>query len=81
MAPAPATARCNGAVPIFKLASSWQPHKLADETGAHGHYCPITIGAAYGDGAFGDEVQFSRIKTPLLLIPFVAIRITKSRLR
>ena len=28
-------------------------------------------------GAFGDEVQFSRIKTPLLLILFVAIRITE----
>ena len=51
-----------------------------DETGAHGHYCPITIGAAYGDGAFGDEAQFSRIKTPLLLIPFVAIRITEKPL-
>lgn len=51
-----------------------------DETGAHGHYCPIAIGAAYGDGAFGDEAQFSRIKTPLLLIPFVAIRMTKKPL-
>ena len=51
-----------------------------DETGAHGHYCPITIGAAYGDGAFGDEVQFSRIKTPLLLVPFVAIRVTEKPL-
>jgi hypothetical protein len=47
-----------------------------DETGAHGHYCPIAIGAAFSDGAFGDKAQFSRVKTPLLLIPFVAIRTT-----
>ena len=33
-----------------------------NETGALGNYCPITIGAAYGDGAFGDEVQFSRVR-------------------
>ena len=63
---------------------SWRHHgnltSWPDETGAHGHYCPITIGAAYGDGAFGDEVQFSRIKTPLLLIPFLAIRTTKKPL-
>ena len=51
-----------------------------DKTGAHGHYCPIAIGAAYCDGAFGDEAKFSRIKIPLLLIPFVAIRITKTPL-
>ena len=60
---------------------SWRHHgnltSWPDETGAHGHYCPITVGAAYGDGAFGDEAQFSRIKTPLLLIPFVAMRITE----
>ena len=63
---------------------SWRHHgdltSWPDETGVHGHYCPITIGAAYGDGAFGDEAQFSRIKTPLLLIPFVAIRITEKPL-
>ena len=63
---------------------SWRHHgnltSWPDETGVHGHYCPITIGAAYGDGAFGDEAQFSRIKTPLLLIPFVAIRITETPL-
>ncbi len=51
-----------------------------EETGVHGHYCPIAIGAAYGDGAFGDEAQFSRIKTPLLLIPFAAIRLTEKPL-
>ena len=63
---------------------SWRHHgnltSWPDETGAHGHYCPITVGAAYGDGAFGDEAQFSRIKTPLLLIPFVAIRVTETPL-
>ena len=63
---------------------SWRRHgnltSWPDETGAHGHYCPITIGAAYGDGAFGDEAQFSRIKTPLLLIPFVASRTTETPL-
>ena len=31
-----------------------------------------------GDGAFGDEMQFSRIKTPLLLILFVAIASKKT---
>ena len=66
------------------LYLSWRHHgnltSWPDETGTHGHYCPITIGAAYGDGAFGDEAQFSRIKTPLLLIPFVAIRITETPL-
>ncbi len=51
-----------------------------DKPGTHGHYCPITIGAAYGDGAFGDEAQFLGIKTPLLLIPFVAIRVTETPL-
>ena len=51
-----------------------------EETGLHGHYCPIAIGAAYGDGAFGDEAQFSRIKAPLLLIPFAAIRMTEKPL-
>ena len=45
-----------------------------DKTGDRGHYCPIAIGAAYGDGAFGDEVQLPRIRLPLLLIPFVALR-------
>ena len=63
---------------------SWRHHgnltSWPDEPGAHGHYCPITIGAAYGDGAFGDEAQFSRIKTPLLLVPFVAIRVTEKPL-
>ena len=63
---------------------SWRHHgnltSWPDETGAHGHYCPITVGAAYGDGAFGDEAQFSRIKTPLLLIPFVASRTTETPL-
>jgi len=51
-----------------------------EETGIYGHYCPIAIGAAYGDGAFGDEAKFSRIKTPLLLIPFVAIRVAEKPL-
>ena len=51
-----------------------------DETGIYGHYCPIAIGAAYSDGAFGDEAKFSRIKTPLLLIPFVAIRVAEKPL-
>ena len=63
---------------------SWRHHgnltRWPDKTGAQGHYCPITIGAAYGDCAFCDEAQFSRIKTPLLLIPFVAIRTTEKPL-
>ncbi|MFZ8924098.1 DUF3726 domain-containing protein [Alphaproteobacteria bacterium LSUCC0226] len=45
-----------------------------DVTGDQGHYCPIATGAAYGDGLFGDEVEFSRMRTPLLLIPFIALR-------
>ena len=45
-----------------------------NKTGEKHHYCPIAIGAAYGDGAFGDEVQLPHIRSPLLLIPFVAIR-------
>ena len=56
------------------------PTSWPNETGALGNYCPITLGAAYGDGAFGDEAQFSRVKTPLLLIPFVAIRTTEKPL-
>ena len=45
-----------------------------DDTARDGHYCPIATGAAYGDGVFGDEVQFSRVRTPLLLAPFIALR-------
>jgi len=44
-----------------------------DLTGDTGHYCPIATGASYGDGVFADEVEFSRIRMPLLLIPFVAL--------
>ena len=44
------------------------------DTARDGHYCPIATGAAYGDGVFGDEVQFARVRTPLLLIPFIALR-------
>ena len=49
-----------------------------DDTASDGHYCPIATGAAYGDGMFGDEVQFARVRTPLLLIPFIALRATNS---
>ena len=49
-----------------------------DDTASDGHYCPIATGAAYGDGMFGDEVQFARVRTPLLLIPFIAPRATNS---
>ena len=49
-----------------------------DNTARDGHYCPIATGAAYGDGVFGDEVQFARVRTPLLLIPFIALRATNS---
>jgi len=38
-----------------------------DDTACDGHYCPIATGAAYGDGVFGDDVQFARVRTPLLL--------------
>ena len=49
-----------------------------DDTARDGHYCPIATGAAYGDGVFGDEVQFARVRTPLLLIPFIALRAAHS---
>jgi hypothetical protein len=49
-----------------------------DDTARDGHYCPIATGAAYGDGVFGDEVQFARVRTPLLLIPFIALRAANS---
>ena len=49
-----------------------------DDTACNGHYCPIATGAAYGDGVFGDEVQFIRVRTPLLLIPFIALRAANS---
>ena len=49
-----------------------------DETGDDGHYCPIATGAAYGDGVFGDAAQFTRIRSPLLLIPFVALRASET---
>ena len=49
-----------------------------DDTARDGHYCPIATGAAYGDGVFGDEIQFARVRTPLLLIPFIAIRAAHS---
>ena len=49
-----------------------------DDTARDGHYCPIATGAAYGDGVFGDDVQFARVRTPLLLIPFIALRATNS---
>jgi len=45
-----------------------------DDTARDGHYCPIATGAAYGDGVFGDDVQFARVRTPLLLIPFISLR-------
>lgn len=45
-------------------------------TGESGDYCPIAIGAAYSDGLFGDEAQFSRVRLPILLAPFVALRAT-----
>ena len=45
-----------------------------DDTARDGHYCPIATGAAYGDGVFGDDVQFARVRTPLLLIPFISRR-------
>ena len=45
-----------------------------DDTARDGHYCPIATGAAYGDGEFGDDVQFARVRTPLLLIPFISLR-------
>ena len=44
------------------------------DTARDGHYCPIATGAAYGDGVFGDDVQFARVRTPLLLIPFISLR-------
>ena len=49
-----------------------------DDTARNGHYCPIATGAAYGDGVFGDEVQFARVRTPLLLVPFIALRAANS---
>src|SRR5210317_125424 len=49
-----------------------------DDTAHDGHYCPIATGAAYGDGVFGDDVQFARVRTPLLLVPFIALRATNS---
>ncbi|MDA9958220.1 DUF3726 domain-containing protein [Alphaproteobacteria bacterium] len=49
-----------------------------DDTARDGHYCPIATGAAYGDGVFGDDVQFARVRTPLLLVPFIALRATNS---
>jgi len=49
-----------------------------DDTARDGHYCPIATGAAYGDGVFGDDVQFARVRTPLLLVPFIALRATTS---
>ena len=49
-----------------------------DDTARDGHYCPIATGAAYGDGMFGDDVQFARVRTPLLLVPFIALRATNS---
>ena len=49
-----------------------------DDTARDGHYCPIATGAAYGDGVFGDEVQFARVRTPLLLVPFIALRAANS---
>ena len=49
-----------------------------DDTARDGHYCPIATGAAYGDGAFGDDVQFARVRTPLLLIPFISLRAANS---
>ena len=49
-----------------------------DDTARDGHYCPIATGAAYGDGVFGDEVQFARVRTPLLLTPFIALRASNS---
>ena len=49
-----------------------------DDTALDGHYCPIATGAAYGDGVFGDEVQFASVRTPLLLIPFIALRAAKN---
>ena len=49
-----------------------------DDTARDGYYCPITTGAAYGDGVFGDEVQFACVRTPLLLIPFIALRAAKN---
>ncbi|MDP4631478.1 MAG: hypothetical protein NWS54_00005, partial [Porticoccaceae bacterium] len=45
-----------------------------DDTARDGHYCPIATGAAYGDGVFGDDVQFARVRTPLLLTPFISLR-------
>jgi hypothetical protein len=52
-----------------------------DDIARDGHYCPIATGAAYGDGVFGDEVRFARVRTPLLLIPFIALRATNSPVR
>ena len=49
-----------------------------DDTARDGHYCPIATGAAYGDGVFGDDVQFARVRTPLLLVPFITLRATNS---
>lgn len=49
-----------------------------DDTARDGHYCPIATGAAYGDGVFGDDVQFARVRTPLLLIPFISLRAANS---
>jgi hypothetical protein len=49
-----------------------------DDTARDGHYCPIATGAAYGDGVFGYEVQFARVRTPLLLAPFIALRAANS---
>jgi hypothetical protein len=49
-----------------------------DDTARDGHYCPIATGTAYGDGMFGDDVQFARVRTPLLLVPFIALRATNS---
>ena len=49
-----------------------------DDTARDGHYCPIATGAAYGDGVFGDDVQFARVRTPLLLIPFISLRVANT---
>ena len=70
-----------GAAALCRYLSWRQAGKITvwpDDTARNGHYCPIATGAAYGDGVFGDEVQFARVRTPLLLVPFIALRAANS---
>jgi hypothetical protein len=46
------------------------PNATTEDTG----YCPLQTGAAYGDGALPLQSVLDGVQSPLLMLPFVALR-------